>query len=146
MVISGAVVVAYAARFKPSNLISISLVVVGAAIGAVAAVNNILPLLVLLLVVGLAMTPLQSAVATLVQLLVSDEMRGRVGGALNSLISAATVLSMGLAGVAAAALSVRGVFLGAGLLCSVAGLVAWMLFRGTEADEKREPESAAVAT
>jgi sugar phosphate permease len=56
-------------------------------------------------------------------------MRGRVGGALSAVVSAANVASMGLAGVAAAALGVRNVFVVAGVICSLAGILAWLMLR-----------------
>ena len=56
-------------------------------------------------------------------------MRGRVGGALNTLVSAANVVSMGLAGVAAAAIGTRNVFLVSGAFVLSAGLLAFWLFR-----------------
>ena len=56
-------------------------------------------------------------------------MRGRVGGALSALVSGATVLSMGVAGVAAAAIGVRNVFLVAGAISIGAGVLAWFLLK-----------------
>jgi hypothetical protein len=45
---------------------------------------------------------------------------------------------MGVAGVAAAAIGIRAVFVVAGLIAGVAGLLAWLMLRDTE-DRQREP-------
>jgi hypothetical protein len=61
---------------------------------------------------------------------VEDAVRGRTGAALSTVITAAQVASMALAGVAAALMSVRGVFVIAGLIAFISGLVTATLFRG----------------
>jgi hypothetical protein len=73
--------------------------------------------------------------------LIEDSMRGRVGGALNTLMSAANIISMGLAGLAAAAIGTRNVFLASGAIVLLSGVLAYSLFR-----ELRQPprESASV--
>jgi predicted MFS family arabinose efflux permease len=83
----------------------------------------------MLFFVGLSVGPVQAGANTLSQTLIEDSMRGRVGGALNTLISAANITSMGLAGVAAAAIGTRNVFLAAGILVLISGLIAYRLFR-----------------
>jgi hypothetical protein len=56
-------------------------------------------------------------------------MRGRVGGAVSTLVSAANLISMGLAGVAAATIGIRNVFLASGGLILLAGLLTLWLLR-----------------
>lgn len=140
MVISGTLVAVLAARLRPSNLVSLGLVGVGIFIGAIAGATAIWHLLILLFFVGLSVGPVQAGANTLSQTLIEDSMRGRVGGALNTLISAANITSMGLAGLAAAAIGVRNVFLASGCLVLLSGVLAFWLFR-----ELRETPDVAPA-
>jgi MFS family permease len=140
MVISGTLVAVLAARLRPSNLVSLGLVGVGIFIGAIAGATAIWHLLILLFFVGLSVGPVQAGANTLSQTLIEDSMRGRVGGALNTLISAANITSMGLAGLAASAIGVRNVFLASGCLVLLSGVLAFWLFR-----ELRETPDVAPA-
>jgi MFS family permease len=129
MVISGTVVAVLATRLRAPTLVSLGLVGVGVFIGAVSGATAVWQIMVILFFVGLSVGPVQAGASTLSQTLIEDSMRGRVGGALNTLLSGANVLSMGLAGVAAAAIGTRNVFLAAGILCALSGVLALWLFR-----------------
>jgi MFS family permease len=135
LVISGAVVAVLATRLRPSNLVSLGLVAVGVFVGAISGAAAVWQVMVLLLFVGLSVGPVQAGANTLSQTLIEDSLRGRVGGALNTLISAANITSMGLAGVAAAAIGTRNVFLVAGAIVAMSGVLAYALFR----DLRKEP-------
>lgn len=137
MVLSGGAVAILAAKLKPSSLVSIGLIGVGIGVGAISGMTAIRQLMILLFWVGLSVGPVQAGVSTLSQTLVEDSMRGRVGGVMNSLISGAQVLSVGLAGVFAAAIGTRNVFLAAGVLTMAAGVIAFWFFYGLNADEQR---------
>ncbi len=137
MVISGAGVAIMASRLKPSSLISVGLIGIGVSIGLIGGIDIIWQLMIVLFLVGLFVGPAQAGMSTLSQTLVEDSMRGRVGGVLNALISAATVVSMGLAGVAAATIGTRNVFLTAGALAIVAGLMMFGFFRGLTKEEQK---------
>lgn len=129
MVISGTVVAVLAARLRPSSMVWSGLVAIGVFIGAISGATAVWHVMALLFVVGLSVGPVQAGANTLSQTLIEDHMRGRVGGVLSTLVSAANVVSMGLAGVAAAAIGTRNVFLASGLLVVGAGLLALWLFR-----------------
>ncbi|MFZ0013890.1 MAG: MFS transporter [Acidimicrobiia bacterium] len=143
MVISGTVVAVLATRLRPSNLVSLGLVGVGVFIGAISGVGAIWQIMVLLFFVGLSVGPVQAGANTLSQTLIDDSMRGRVSGALNTLLSAANVVSMGLAGVAAAAIGTRNVFLASGLLVLGSGVLALWLFRDLRSSTGPEPAQPA---
>lgn len=140
MVISGSLVAVLAVKLRAPTLVSIGLVGVGIAVGLLAGSNEIWQLGLVLFGVGLFITPTQAGVSTLSQTLIEDEMRGRVGGALSALISGANVLSMGVAGVAAAAIGIRNVFVISGVIAIVAGILAGLLLRGV--DVRSEPAPA----
>lgn len=129
LVLSGTVVAALATRLRPSLLVSSGLVGIGVFIALVSGAAAIWHVMVLLFAVGISVGPVQAGANTLSQTLIVDSMRGRVGGALNTLVSAANVVSMGLAGLAAAALGTRNVFLLSGLVVVSAGVLAFWLFR-----------------
>ncbi len=146
MVLSGAAVAVLATRLNPSRLVSLGLIGVGVGVGAVAGVSAVWHLMVLLFVVGLSIGPTQAGVSTLAQTLVDDSMRGRVGGVMNAAVSGATVLSMGLAGVLAAAIGTRNVFLAAGLFSIAAGLLAMWFFRDLAFDGPAEQAESEVGS
>ena len=128
MVLGGTLTAALAMRLQPTRIISLGLIVVGAGIGAIAAVTHVWHIMLLLFPIGLAMTPINAAIATLAQILVSDDLRGRIGAAMQTMVGAANITSMALAGVLAEIIGVRNVFLLAGLLAAFAGIIAIPIF------------------
>ena len=68
-------------------------------------------------------TPLQASVATIMQTSVDNQLRGRIGAAMNTIMSSANLLSMALAGAFGEIVGVRNVFVLAGGVAIVAGLV-----------------------
>jgi len=145
VVVSGAVVAVLAARLRPANLVSMGLVGVGTFVAAISTTVAVWQVMVLLVFVGLSVGPVQAGANTLSQTLVEDSMRGRVGGAINTLLSAANVASMGLAGVAAAAIGTRNVFLLCGGLVLLSGLLAFWLMRDIRTALTHEPAAEAMA-
>lgn len=141
LVISGTLVAVLASRLRPSTLVSAGLLGVGVFIAAISMTDAVWQIMVLLLFVGLSVGPVQAGANTLSQTLIEDSMRGRVGGALNTLVSAANIVSMGLAGVAAAAIGTRSVFLVSGGLVVLAGFLAYWLF----GELRQAPAVAGVA-
>lgn len=137
MVISGSVVAVLAAKLRPSSLVSVGLVGVGVFVGAISGTAAVWQVMVLLFLVGLSVGPVQAGANTLSQTLIDDSMRGRVGGALSTLVSAANVVSMGLAGVAAASIGTRNVFVVSGSFVLFAGFLALWLFRELRDDPER---------
>jgi MFS family permease len=128
MVLGGSLTAVLAARLQPTRMISLGLMATGLGIAAIATVTQVWHIMLLLFPIGMAMMPVNAAVATLTQTLVSDELRGRIGAALQTMIGAANITSMALAGVLAGLVGVRNVFLMAGVLTIFAGLVAIPIF------------------
>jgi predicted MFS family arabinose efflux permease len=75
------------------------------------------------------MVTARSAIAALIQVLVPDEKRGRVESAVNTIISAATTLSMGVAGFLGDVVGLRAVFLLAGLITLIAAGLSFAVVR-----------------
>jgi len=86
----------------------------------------VLPVLFL---VGAIVTPVQASIATLAQISVPDEILGRIGAALNTLVTTASLISVALAGILGDLIGVRNVFIVAGGMALCAGLAAAGVFR-----------------
>lgn len=80
-------------------------------------------------VAGLALTPMQSALDTIVQLAVPDNKRGRVGSAMNAAYGAAGLLAMGLASLFSERIGLNLVFMAVGSLVFISGLSGFWLIR-----------------
>jgi DHA3 family macrolide efflux protein-like MFS transporter len=76
-------------------------------------------------VMGAFVGPINTGVSTLMQTVVPNNQLGRVGGGLGTIIDIASLTSMSLAGVLGALLGVPMVFLLGGLLCMAGGVLAW---------------------
>lgn len=128
MILAGSLVVALATRLKPTQMVSLGMIVLGLGVGLIAWVDNLWQVLALLFLIGLMVAPVQAGVSTLVQTEVDDQARGRVGAALSAVIGSANLLSMAFAGVLAGAIGVREVFVVAGLVGVMAGAMALWVF------------------
>jgi MFS family permease len=130
-----------ARRFAPTSIITVGLAGIGLCIGALSGASQIWHVLLVLLVVGLCVTPLQAMVQTLVQTAAGDATRGRVVSIVQASMSTASVASMAIGGVLGDLIGVRSVFLAAGGFVLVAAGVSWVMFRGVSG----RPEPAASA-
>jgi MFS family permease len=130
MVLAAGLVAVLGRRLRPTSIISWALTGIGVLVAAISLVRAPLHLMLVFFAVGWLITPLQASVSTLIQTEVEDAVRGRTGAALNTVITAAQVSSMALAGVAAAVMGVRGVFVLAGLIAVMSGAVTAVLFKG----------------
>lgn len=130
MVMAAGVVAWIMGRMRATTIIPLALAGMGLFTVALAGVSSIWHVLVLLFVVGWIVTPLQAALATVIQTSVVDRMRGRVGSLLSAATSTANVASMALAGVFADLLTTRTVYLFAGASCFAAALIAHLTFAG----------------
>jgi MFS family permease len=144
MLISGSAVAILAKRFAPTRLVTWGMIAAGIAVGAIAGVATVWQLGLVLFIIGIVVAPVQAGVATLAQILVADELRGRVNSALNTVISLAMVVSQAFAGLLAAGMGVELVFVVGGALTVVAGIVSGFLFT-TDRAAKPDPAPMPVA-
>jgi MFS family permease len=128
MIISGGIA-ATVLKFKLGHVISGGAIGLGVAVAAVAFANAPWHVMLAIFAVGCFVTPLQAAISTLSQTSVSNDILGRVGSAMNTTIGAANLISMAFAGLLGALLGVRNVFILAGLISVLAGVLAMRLFR-----------------
>jgi MFS family permease len=82
-----------------------------------------LMLLVYSVLLGVFLVPAQSALVTMMQLAVPDLKRGRVGGAMNALTTAATLLSMAVAASLGEVVKLGLIYVAAGVIVMAAGIV-----------------------
>jgi MFS family permease len=109
-----------------------------------------LALLLYSLLLGVALVPAQSALMTMMQLAVPDLKRGRVGSALNALTTAAGLVSMAVVAASGEVVGLRAIYVAAGAVIGVAGVVGLVVLEEPEMvpeDEfpGREVELAQVA-
>ena len=147
MVIAATLVATLASKVSPTRLITITLGGLGVMLAFMAAVTAPWHMILILFTVGWMITPLQASVSTLVQTEVDDEVRGRTGAALNTVLTGSQVASMALAGVAATALGTRWVFVLAGVIAVIASAATMVLFKGVNlrsAAPRPEPATEAA--
>jgi MFS family permease len=141
MIIGGTLVAFLASRMKATTIVSFGLMALGLILGLMAPIKAVWQLFPILFGLGLVVTPVTAATTTILQTNASDEVMGRVAAALNAVVSTANLISMALAGVLAAWLGTRQVFLLSGAVVVLAGVMALGIFRGTtiSANEARLP-------
>jgi MFS family permease len=130
MVAAAMLVAAFSSRLRPTKLISLGALGLGASVVGVAACMAPWQLMIALFAAGWFVAPLQASVTTLLQTAVPVNFRARAQAAFITLVSGAGLVSMCTAGVAAETAGVRGVLVASGAIVAVAGLVAAAAFRG----------------
>ena len=144
MLLSGSLIAVLAARFRPTHLISGGLIALGAATAALGATSAIWQLLVTLFIVGLAATPINASIATLIQASVEDSMRGRILAALGAMIQVTSIVSMLIAGTLASQIGIQYVFVLSGLIAIAAGFLSAWVYRGFTLPQPEGREAPAI--
>ena len=132
MVVAGSLVAVFAPRTRPTGLISAGAIGLGATVASIAACGRPWHLMLLLFAAGSFVTPVQASATTILQTAVPAGLRGRVQATFATVISAASLASMSLAGLAAGAVGIRPVFVAAGAIVGAAGVLSAAAFRGAE--------------
>lgn len=143
LILAGALVAVLASKLKPTNILAVALVLLGIDVAFMSLPTQVWHIMVILFFAGLFVTPIQASGSTIIQTAVPDDVRGRTGAANNALITSAQLVSMGLAGVLADMLGARTVFVLGGVLVSLAGFAALLIFRGTKISA---PQTETVTT
>jgi MFS family permease len=142
MIGAAALVTTLARRLSPTRIITAGLFGIGICIGLVAGAGAIWQVMLILLVVGLLVTPLQAMVQTIVQTSTADATRGRVVSVVHAAMSTASVTSMAIGGVLGDVIGIRNVFLAAGIVVVLAAGVSALMFRRVSG--RPEPELVAA--
>lgn len=120
MVLAGGLVATVARRIRTGRLLVVGLTGVALVVAAMSLAQSVWHMVGLLFAVGWFVTPTQAAISTIVQTEVPLEALGRVSSSLGTISTTASVASMALSGVAAAAFGLRSVFVVAGLIVLMA--------------------------
>jgi MFS family permease len=136
---AAAVVTTLVRRLAPTTIITLGLAGIGACIALLSGIGAVWQVLIILVFVGLFVTPLNAMVQTVLQTTTSDATRGRVVSLLQASMSTASVASMAIGGVLGDLIGIREVFLAAGIIVALAASLSWLMFRG-------ESGRSAVAT
>jgi MFS transporter, DHA3 family, macrolide efflux protein len=97
------------------------------------------------LLMGVFVAPINTGIMTLMQIVVPNRQLGRVGGGFTTLGDTASVISVGGAGVAAAAMGIPMVFALAGVICAAMGIASWVLLPSITLKDK-VPDDDVVPT
>ncbi len=148
MILAAGTVAALATRLRPTTIVVVGLAGIAVVISLVAGVTAVWQVALLMFAVGWFVTPLEASLLTIVQTAAGDSHRGRVVSTLHAVMSAASVVSMALAGVFADLIGVRVAFLLAGIVVGIAALTAAVLFRGVavETAARSTPATETPAT
>jgi MFS family permease len=128
-IFSGGLTALLANRLKPYQIIAYGLVILGIPTLLIMVIGNIWQLFLIAVSFGVIATPINASISTIIQGSVTDEIRGRVGASFETLISIASLTSMTLSGVFGDLLGIRQVFLFAGIITILSGLVTARLLR-----------------
>ena len=134
MILAAGTVALLAARLRPTTIVVVGLAGIAVVISLVAGVTAVWQVALLMFAVGWFVTPLEASLLTIVQTGAGDSHRGRVISTLHAVMSAASVVSMALAGVFADLIGVRIAFLLAGMVVGIAAVTAAILFRGVSVE------------
>lgn len=146
MVVGGFLVGNYASGLRTSVVVGGGVGILGLALIGFSMAPDYTLVLVMAFVIGACMVAARAAIAALLQAMVPDEKRGRVESAVNTIISASTTLSMGLAGFLGDFLGLRTVFALAGLVTLLAaGMAFYVLHESEEAPEDAWAEAEAAS-
>ncbi len=129
MVIGGIAIGNLVSQARSHWLVSGGMIVLGLAIASFSLAPHLAIALVAAFIVGTCLVSARATMAAMLQAIVPDEKRGRVESAFNTMITLATMASMGLAGILGDLIGVRPVFLIAGLITIAAGASAFFALR-----------------
>jgi hypothetical protein len=129
MVVAGGLIASLAGRVSVPRLFVGGLLGLGVCVGLLSVVPGPVVLLAVMFGAGAFTMPVQATTMTIVQQGTTDATRGRVAGALNAGIQAASIGSMAAAGILADVIGIRTVFAIGGAITLLAALFAWTLFR-----------------
>lgn len=130
MILASGLVVGLGARFRVSSIFVGGLVGVAVCVGSLAFASSVWMVLAAMFAVGWFVMPVHATTMTILQQSTTDEVRGRVSGALNAVIQTATIASMAAAGILGDVVGIRVVFLAGGIIAGLAAVLAWLMFRG----------------
>jgi DHA3 family macrolide efflux protein-like MFS transporter len=133
------------AHFKKTTIIGSGV----AAIGILLALIGLSPAFSLILglsfILGLALSPVQAALNTVIQLAVPDDKMGRVSSAIGTTTSMAMLISMAVVGVIGDTVNLRLIYGVSGTIIAVGGVVSFFLIPESETEHWENLDQTATA-
>jgi MFS family permease len=127
MVVGGLSIGLLFSRFRKVSISAVGLALAGLSILLIGQARALGWVLVWMGFLGLLIPAISAALGTILQLVVPNDKLGRVGGAVNAIITASSLLSMQAAGLIGQSIDLRWVYAGAGALVMAGGLVTPLL-------------------
>jgi MFS family permease len=138
MVLGGFLLGMMSRRVRKTRLAPIAMLIMGLIAAPIGYSPNYFTLLVLNFLFGIALVPLQSTLATLLQRAVPDEKRGRVSSSLNAMVNAGGLISMAFAAFFGELVGLRNLLVLVGAMIMLSGVLGFWLLK--------EPELPAQST
>jgi DHA3 family macrolide efflux protein-like MFS transporter len=132
MVASGLVLSLLVTRLSKKNMASGSIILIGLSLAAMGLAPTFGFILLFGFLIGLGLTPAESALNTILQIDVPDSMRGRVGSSLNAFTTSASLLSMTFASGLGDLLNLHTIYLIFGAIVGLSGLLGFWLLKEPE--------------
>jgi DHA3 family macrolide efflux protein-like MFS transporter len=145
MALGGLAVGWLAARLSKTRMSIVGLVIIGAMLGLTGVAPGYVYIVGLMFVLGVALSPVEAALTTLMQQNTPDRSRGRVFSALSTFGSFAGMISMAGAGGAAEWVGIPTVYLVSGAVVMLAGLVFGLLVKEPQPAQSLKPSAADLA-
>jgi len=145
MVVGGVALGFVTSRLSKAALIGWGLVAIGLLLAGMGLAPAFVYIIAISVAIGLVLVPAQASLMTIMQLAVPDLKRGRVGSALNALVTASGLLSMATAATFGEAIGLRMIYVVFGLITSGAGLLGLFVLREPEQQLAPAPALASLA-
>jgi len=129
MVVGGLLLGMLAARMRKTTMCALGMLCIGAFFAVMGYSALFEMIIALSFLVGLCLTPVQSALNTIMQMAVPDLKRGRVGSSMNAINTAGSLLSMALVSLFGESIGLRTVFLLIGAFIAGAGVLGFWLLK-----------------
>ena len=139
MLVGGLLLGFIATRIRKSVLSGAGLLLIGLMFGLMGVTPLFSIIVVESLLVGLALVPVQSALATIMQVSVPDLKRGRVGSSMGAIQTSGSLLSMAFASFFGEQIGLKNVYIVIGAFIFFSGILAFWLLQ-----ESPTPEPAAL--
>jgi MFS family permease len=137
MLIGGLSLGFLAARMKKIPMVAACLAIIGLCFAGMGWAPTFIFIITMSLGIGIALIPVQSVLMTIMQVVVPDEKRGRVGSAINAIATAVGLVSMSAASLFGDQIGLRNVYIVCGFINILAGAISLII--GVEPEAEPAP-------
>ena len=144
MLIGSALAPTIVKRISAERALWAALIALGALLLVWGGVTELWQFVLIFFAIGFAVSPINIVATAIFMEHTTDAVRGRVGAIFNGVHEGASLLSMAGAGTVAALIGIRGVFIAAGVLCVLGGIVTALLITKALNERGAQPLRDAV--